>query len=195
MKRVITQIRKLGIVRPKDAEGLGISRSAFYRLVGAGHLARVGPGLYSANSDDPAVNISIIEASALIPGGVICLLSALAFHELTTQNPFEVWMAVERKAWVPSKRRLPVRMFYFTGGAFYDGIDEHKLDGTVLRVYNPAKTVADCFKYRNKIGIDVAIEALRDVWRQRKATMDDLWHYARVCRVANVMRPYMESLI
>jgi predicted transcriptional regulator of viral defense system len=151
--------------------------------VAGGDLVRVGPGVYTANSDESLSETGIVETSAMIPGGVICLLSALAFHELTTQNPFEVWLAVERKAWVPTVRRSSLRIVYFTGEAFHSGIAEHRVNGVTVRVYEPAKTVADCFKYRNKLGIDVAIEALRDAWRQRKATMDELWHYARVCRV------------
>ena len=122
------------------------------------------------------------------------LLSALRFHGLTTQNPFEVWMAVGIKARRPELDWPPVRIVRFSGPALEYGVEEHDIEGITVRVYNAAKTVADCFKYRNKIGLDVAIEALRDCWRKQKATADELWAAAKVCRVTNVMRPYLESL-
>jgi predicted transcriptional regulator of viral defense system len=131
-----------------------------------------------------------------MPGGVICLLSALRYHDLTTQAPFEVWIAVEHSAYVPRDRgaAVPLRIVYFSGAAFTAGIEKHMINGVQARIYSPAKTVADCFKYRNKIGLDVALEALHETWRERQATMDELWRYAKVCRVANVMRPYLISL-
>jgi predicted transcriptional regulator of viral defense system len=124
----------------------------------------------------------------------VCLLSALQFHELTTQWPPEVWIAVDRKGAKPTINALPVRVVRFSGAALRAGVEERQIEGVTVRVTNPAKTVADCFKYRNKLGQDVALEALRDCWRKRKATADELWQYAKVCRVAKVMRPYMESL-
>ncbi len=127
--------------------------------------------------------------------GIVCLLTALRFHGLTTQAPHEVWMAIPPKAWAPKVASPRVRLVRFSGAALTAMVDEHKIEGVPVRVYSPAKTVADCFKYRNKVGLDVAIEALRDCWRSRKATMDDLWAAARVCRMANVMRPYLESLV
>jgi predicted transcriptional regulator of viral defense system len=133
-----------------------------------------------------------------MPRGVICLLSALRFHGLTTQTPFEVWVALGHKAHRPSRTRddhmTPLRIVRFSGEALTKGVEEHKHEGVMVKIYSPAKTVADCFKYRNKIGVDVAIEALRDCWRQRRASADELWGYAKICRVANVMRPYMEVI-
>jgi predicted transcriptional regulator of viral defense system len=122
-------------------------------------------------------------------------MSALSFHNLTTQIPHEIWLAIGRKARIPKPNGVPIRVVRFSGDALTSGIEEHTIEGIAVRVYNPAKTVADCFKYRNKIGLDVAIEALRDCWQQRRATMNELWRNAKVCRVANVMRPYLESLL
>lgn len=123
------------------------------------------------------------------------MLSALRFHNLTTQSPFEVWMAVDRKARRPRSDSPPLRIVRFSGEALKVGVEEHRIEGVTVSVYCPAKTVADCFKYRNKIGLDVALESLRDCWRERRCTMSDLWCYAKICRVANVMRPYLESLV
>lgn len=139
-------------------------------------------------------NLTMAEASKRVPHGVVCLLSALRFHELTTQSPFEVWLAIGEKARLPKLDYPPLRTVRFSGDALAFGIEEHKAEGVDVRVYSPAKTVADCFKYRNKIGLDVAIEALRDCLRQRKATMDELWNAAKVCRMSKVMRPYLESI-
>jgi predicted transcriptional regulator of viral defense system len=122
-------------------------------------------------------------------------LSALLFHQLTTQDPAEVWIAIGQKSRHPKEDILPLRVVRFSGPALQEGITEHRIQGASLRVYNPAKTVADCFKFRNKIGIDVAAEALRDCLRNRKCSVDELWYFARVCRVANIMKPYMEAMV
>ncbi len=122
---------------------------------------------------------------------MVCLLSALRFHDLTTQAPHEVWMAIDVKARRPKEEILPLRIVRFSGEALTAGVGEHEVEGVGVKVYGPAKTVADCFKYRNKVGVDVAVEALRDCWRSRKATMDELWAAARICRMGNVMRPYL----
>jgi predicted transcriptional regulator of viral defense system len=129
-----------------------------------------------------------------VPKGVVCLLSALRFHELTTQAPFEVWLAIGEKAWRPRVDYPPLRVVRFSAAALASGVEQHQIEGVTIPVFSPAKTVADCFKYRNKIGLDVAIEALRECWGSRRCTMDDLWKYAKVCRVQNVMRPYLESI-
>jgi len=187
--------RRLGAVRPRDVERLGLDRIHIYRLHEEGRLKRTARGVYTLPDWDPAEYRTFAEACSRVPNGVVCLLSALRFHGLTTQAPHELWMAIDRAAWKPTVPDLPIRFVRFSGQAFRAGIGEHMVSGVTVRVYGPAKTVADCFKYRNKIGLDVALEALRECWRQRMATMDELWMYARVCRVANVMRPYMESLV
>ena len=136
-----------------------------------------------------------MEAAQRVPQAIVCLLSALQFHALTTQAPFEVWLAVDRKARLPQLDSPPVRVVRFSGKALAYGVQHHTVEGVVVRVYSPAKTVADCFKYRNKLGIDVAIEALRDCLRQKKATVDEIWEAARICRMTNVIRPYLETLM
>ena len=136
----------------------------------------------------------LAQASVRVPHGVVCLLSALRFHGLTTQNPAEVWMAIDRKARAPVERELPLRVVRFSGAALTAGVEVHRVDRVPVRIYGPAKTVADCFKYRRKIGVDVAIEALRDCLRTRRCTIDDLWRFAAVCRMQNVMHPYLEAL-
>lgn len=183
------------LFRAGEIEAVGLSRSSLYNLVESGKVARIGRGLFSFPDADLTEHQTLLETAKLIPNAVVCLLSALSFHELTTQNPFEVWIAIERKARIPKIETLPLRIMFFTGEAFTEGVETHEIEGVAVRVYNPAKTVADCFKYRNKIGLDVALEALRDVWWKKKATMDELWHYAKICRMTNVMRPYLESLV
>jgi len=128
------------------------------------------------------------------PQAIICLLSALRFHDLTTQSPFEVWLAIPNKARAPKMDYPPLRVVRFSGAALTRGIEAHVIDGVPVRVTSVARTVADCFKFRNKIGLDVALEALQEAWRTRRFNMDELWRYATLCRVANVIRPYMESL-
>ena len=159
-----------------------------------GLLERVSRGIYAAKESKVTENHSLAEAAKRVPHGVLCLLSALRFHQMTTQLPHEVWLAIGFKARRPKPDGLALRVVRFSGKALTSGVDEHSIEGVKVRIYNPAKTVADCFKYRNKIGLNVALEALRDCKKRRRATMDDLWRYAKVCRVANVMRPYLESL-
>lgn len=183
------------ILRTSDLKSIENSRVYLSALVKNGELLKIGRGLYVLPDESFTENQTILETAKAIPHGVVCLISALRFHELTSQNPFEVWLAIERKARFPKIDTLPLRIMFFTGKAFTEGIETHEIEGIEVRVYNPAKTVADCFKYRNKIGLDVALEALRDVWTKRKATMDELWYYAKICRMTNVMRPYLESLV
>jgi len=128
-----------------------------------------------------------------VPEGVICLLSALRFHGLTTQNPFEVWIAIDRKAWRPRVAHPPLRLFYLSGPALKEGVEEHEISGVTVRVFSAAKTVADCFKFRNKIGIDVAVEALREYRRTHPKHLDAIWRFAQVDRVTRVIQPYLEA--
>jgi predicted transcriptional regulator of viral defense system len=187
--------RERGVVRARELTRLGIPRIYLTRLVKNGQLHRVSRGIYAAADSDPTTNRTLAEACKRIPKGVVCLLSALRFHDLTTQLPSEIWMAIDRKAWHPKEHALPIRIIRFSGKALSEGVETHNVEGVPVRVYCVAKTIADCFKYRNKIGLDVAIEALRDAWRKRKCTMDELWHFSRICRVTNVLRPYLESII
>jgi len=149
--------------------------------------------MYAIPSFNLTEHQTLIQAAQRVPHGIICLLSALSFHDLTTQSPFEVWMAIDPKARLPKEEIIPLRIVRFSGRSLTAGVEKHSINGVKVSVYNPAKTVADCFKYRNKIGLDVAMEALRDCWRKKKATSDELWRSAKVCRVARIMRPYLES--
>jgi predicted transcriptional regulator of viral defense system len=185
---------KRQIVRAKDASELGVPRTYLPRLARRGHLEKIARGLYSSRDFSATEHASLIEAAYQAPKAVICLLSALRFHNLTTQSPREVWMAIGHKAWAPRISSPPVRLTRMSVPALHFGVNEHTISGATLRVFNPAKTVADCFKFRNKIGLDVAIEALKESRRLKRASMDELWAAAKVCRVANVMRPYLESL-
>jgi predicted transcriptional regulator of viral defense system len=182
------------IVRAKDATQLGIPRNYLGRLVQKGLLEKVGHGLYTSPKFSGTEHLTLVEASYQLPKGVVCLLSALRFHNFTTQSPHEVWVAIDQKAWAPKITSPPIRLVRMSGQALRFGIKEHRIAGAMLRVFSPAKTVADCFKFRNKIGVDVAIEGLKECRRTKKATMDEIWAAARICRVTNVIRPYMESL-
>jgi predicted transcriptional regulator of viral defense system len=173
---------------------LEIPRVSLTRAVRRGQLERVGRGLYGLPGREISAHGSLAEVALRVPKGIISLLSALRFHGLTTQAPFEVWLAIENKAIAPKLEYPPLRIVRFSGDALTEGVEEHIVDGVTIRITGVAKTVADCFKYRNKIGLDVALEALRDAWHEKRMTSDEIWRYAKVCRVANVMRPYLDSL-
>ena len=183
------------ILRTRDLEAHGIWRANLRDYVEQGVLTRVGRGLYTLVGVEAGENHSLAEIGKRVPQGTVCLLSALRFHELTTQQPHETWLALDGRARSPKADSLALRIVRFTGSALSEGREEHVIEGVPVKIYNPAKTVADCFKFRNKIGLDVALEALRETWRGRRCGMSELMRYARVCRVANVMRPYLESLI
>lgn len=191
---MLALVRKQGVIRPRDLNSRAIPREYLRRLHAKGKLERPGRGLYIAADYRPTQNHSLAEAAKRVPKGVACLLSALRFHGLTTEAPFEVWLAISAKARLPRIDHPPIRFVRFSGPALESNIEEHTIQGVKVRVYDAAKTVADCFKYRNKIGVDVAIEALRDCRKHRKASIDDLWKAARLCRVGNVMRPYLEAI-
>lgn len=193
-EKLLDLVRSRGMIRPCDLTLLGIPRVSLTRAVRRGHLERVGRGLYGLPGREVSAQGSLAEVALRVPKGVVCLLSALRFHELTTQAPFEVWLAIENKALAPKLDYPPLRIVRFSGAALTEGVEEHSVDGVTVRITGVAKTVADCFKYRNKIGLDVALEALRDAWHGKRMTSEDIWRYAKVCRVANVMRPYLESL-
>jgi predicted transcriptional regulator of viral defense system len=193
--KVLDLARERGVLRPRDLARADLPADYLWRLYRKEKLERVGRGLYAFPGADLTEHHTLAEAALRVPHGVVCLLSALRFHNLTTQSPYEVWMAIDVKARRPKEKIIPLRIVRFSGEALTAGIEDHKVEGLSVKVYRPAKTVADCFKYRNKIGLDVALEALRDCWRKRVATADELWRYAEVCRVARVMRPYLESLV
>ena len=191
---VLELVREVGVIRPRDLEAAGIPGGHLSRLARSGELVRVGRGLYTLAGAIPSEHRSLAEAAKRVPRGVVCLLSALRFHELTTQTPAEVWLTIGQKDRTPRPNGARLRIVRVSGEARDAGVETHAVEGVPVRIYGAAKTVADCFKFRNKIGTDVAIEALRDCLEQRRCTADELLEYARVCRVLRVMRPYVEVL-
>ncbi|MBS0507763.1 MAG: AbiEi antitoxin N-terminal domain-containing protein [Proteobacteria bacterium] len=192
--KLLDLVRARGLVRSCDLAPLGIPRVALTRAVRRGQLERVGRGLYGLTERPVSAHGTLAEVARRVPKGVVCLLSALRFHDLTTQAPFEVWLAIDNKAATPKLDYPPLRLVRFSGAALTECVEEHVVDGVTVRVTSVAKTVADCFKYRNKIGLDVALEALREAWAAKRMTSDEIWRCAKIDRVANVMRPYLESL-
>ena len=193
-QQVIDFAKQHSVVRPRDLAEFGLPKDYLNQLSQDGILLRIGRGLYQYPEYSFSAHQSLVEVAKLAPKGVISLLSALSFHELGTQNPFEVWLAIDRKGWRPTIKYPPVRYVTMSHENLCAGVDIYQIDGVGVKVFCPAKTVADCFKYRNKIGLDVAIEALKEGWKDRKYTMDELSKYATICRVAKVMQPYMETL-
>ena len=187
-------IRRLGIVRAADLQAHGIARRQLYRLVRKGLVERQARGIYAAGTHPVTAEHTLAQVAKQIPGGVFCLLTALRFHELTTQAPAEVWIALPEKARKPRLARPRLRVARFSGPALTEGIETHRLEGVDSRFYSAAKTVADCFKYRNKVGIDVAVEALRDFSRRHRGGATELARYARICRVSRVMQPYLDAV-
>jgi predicted transcriptional regulator of viral defense system len=181
-------------VRPRDVERMGIAREYLLRLYRQGELVRTGRGMYQRPSASATEHHTFAEVAKRVPRATLCLLSALAFHKMTTQNPFEVWIALPRGARTPRLDVVSLRVHRFSGPALTAGREKHLVEGVPVQVYSPAKTVADCFKYRNKIGLDVALEALRACLREKRATVRQIDHYARICRVSRVIRPYLEAI-
>jgi len=192
-QRVLDLARQKGLLRTSDLDAIDAPRVVLTRLTAAGLLEKVGRGLYRLPSHLGLEHEGLAAVATKVPQAVFCLLTALQFHELTTQLPRQIWIAMPRGSHVPRIDYPPIKMVQMTGAVYTAGIEEHLRDGVKLRVYSAAKTVVDCFKHRNKIGLDVALEALKDVRAKRKATADDLWRYAKICRVTNVMRPYLEA--
>jgi predicted transcriptional regulator of viral defense system len=191
---VLDLARERGIIAAHDLEEQGLPRRYLSRLHERGELDRVGRGLYALPDREITEHHDLALVARRLPDAVICLLSALRFYNLTTQAPFEVWVALSTEAWEPTRDTVPLRTVRLSGEAFTAGIAEHVVDRVPVRLYAPAKTVADCFKFRNQIGLEVALEALREYWQSRTGSIDEVWHYAGICRVQNVMRPYLEAL-
>ena len=193
-QRILDLASQRGLLRASDLDAIGSPRVILTRMTAAGLLERVGRGLYRL----PGAQVTEFESLALVatrvPQAVFCLLTALQFHGLTTQLPRQVWIAMPRGSHAPRFDYPPIKMVQFTGEAYTAGVEEVERDGVKLRAYGVAKTVADCFKHRNKIGLDVALEALKDAWRSRKVTMAELSHFAKINRVERVMQPYLEAI-
>lgn len=194
-EEVLRLVAELGLVRPRDLTARNLPHTLLAQLHQQGRLERVGRGLYRLAGYEPAGHSSLAEGCKRVSHGVVCLLSALRFHEIGTQSPFEVWMAIHPKARLPRLDYPPLRVVRFSGPALTDGVEEHSTPDGLVRVYSVPKTVVDCFRYRNKIGLDIALEALQASLRERRTTVDELWQYARMLRTANVMRPYLEASI
>ena len=192
--KVLAMVKDRGLVRTGDVVAVGIPRVTLTRMVEAGVIERVARGLYALPDADVTEHRALMEACKRVPHGVICLLSALRFHELTTQAPHEVWLAIETKARKPAVGSPPLRIVRCSREALTAGVEVHDIEGIEVPVTTPARTVADCFKYRNKLGVDVAIEALRDFRREKSGTIDELWAAAAAARVRSVIRPYLEAL-
>jgi len=195
----LSQIAKMaktsGVLRPRDLAVHGIAREYLRIATDKGILVRSGRGLYLPADSPVNEHHSVAESAKRVPKGVVCLLSALSYHDVGTQNPFEMWMAIGAKDRRPAVVNPKLRIARFSKPALEFGVETHDVEGVPVRIFSVAKTVADCFKYRNKIGLDVAIEALRDSLRQKKATPSQIWEAATVCRVANIIRPYIEALV
>jgi Predicted transcriptional regulator len=193
-KQILALACKQPLLRARDLAAHGLSTMTLSRLVAAGKLQRVARGVYSLPQRAISAHRSLAEVAIRVPRGVVCLLSALRLHGIGTQAPFEVWLAIPQTMPTPRLEQPALRVVRMSGSALSEGIEKVDVDGVGVPVFNPGKTVADCFKYRNKIGLDVALEALGEAWRARRVTMDELWHYATIDRVHNVMRPYLEAL-
>ncbi len=193
-QRLLALLGQKGLLRPRDLDEVGIPRVVLTRMTAKGLLEKAGHGLYRLPDHPGSEHESLATIATRVPQAVFCLLTALQFHELTTQLPRQVWIAMPRGSHAPRIDYPPIKMVQFAGAAYFEGIELFDRDQVTLRVYCVAKTIADCFKHRNKIGVDVAIEALKDARSQRKVSADDLWHYAKICRVANIMRPYLEAV-
>lgn len=194
-ERTLKLARRRQGVTARELAAAGVHRQVLTRLVEAGELERIIRGAYRLPDHPVSEHHGLVLASAAVPHAVICLLSALQFHGIGTQLPSEVWIAIDRRARRPALKYPPLRVVRYSGAALTEGVESHRIEGRTVKVYNVAKTIADCFKYRNKIGLDVALEALREAWRARRFTMDELHRYAAICRVERVMRPYLEALV
>jgi predicted transcriptional regulator of viral defense system len=194
IQKIMQYIGEHGMVRPRDIEAIGLPREYLIRLHRKGKLNRSGRGIYTVPNAHVTERHSYAEVAKRVPEAVVCLLSALAFHEITTQSPPSAWIALRKGARKPVLTSPSLRIVRLSGPSLAQGIENHQVEGIPVRVYSAAKTVADCFKFRNKIGLDVAIEALKDCLRQKKASINEVYRYAKICRVSNVIRPYMEAL-
>ena len=193
-QQVLRLARTRKLLRARDVTQKGLPTIALTRLVQAGKLERIARGLYGLPGAPTSEHRSLAEVAARVPKGVVCLLSALRVHEIGTQAPFEVWLAIPQHMVAPRLDQPAIRVVRMSDDALAKGVLRLRIDGVKVSVFDPARTVVDCFKFRNKIGLDVALEALRDGWSQRKFTLDDLWRYATTARLANVMRPYIEAI-
>jgi predicted transcriptional regulator of viral defense system len=195
MAKAVNFAKKHGMIRVRDAVKEGIHPENLRRLCKKGLLVKMARGIYIPADSEISQNVGLAQISKRVPNGVICLLSALQFHDIGTQSPFEVWVAIDQKAAAPRIDYPPIRIVRFSGKALSEGIEIHQIEGVEVEIYNKAKTIADCFKFRNKIGLDIALEALKDSRQRKLCTNDEIWKYAKLCRISNVMKPYLEATL
>jgi predicted transcriptional regulator of viral defense system len=193
--QVLKIVEEKGVIKAGDIEAEGISRSYLYVLHNSGLLQKITRGLYALPGTHVSEHITLIEIAKRIPNAIICLLSALGYYDLTTQLPHEVWITIPRGAWRPKTDYPSLNLTYASKEVYSYGVLEHKINGVSVKIYSPAKTIADCFKFRNKIGLDIAIEALRKGWETKKIDMDELVKAAKICKVSKVIRPYLEAIV
>ncbi|MCD2519181.1 type IV toxin-antitoxin system AbiEi family antitoxin domain-containing protein [Massilia sp. G4R7] len=193
-EQILELARSKGILRTRDVDSVALPRVLLASLTDEGRLLKLGRGLYTLPDRAASEHDSFAEVATRSENGVLCLFSALRFHDLTTQQPSDVWLAIPHKARAPRFDYPPIRIVRMSGLAMTEGVETADVGGAQVRVFGVAKTVADCFKFRNKIGLDVALEALREAWNGKRTTMEELWRHAEICRVANVMRPYLETV-
>ena len=194
LPKEIRSIAKKGVFRARDLAPVGVPRYRLGELVESGALRRTGRGVYMSQGADITEHHSLIQVAARSPKAVVCLLTALRFHDLTTENPEVVYVLLPKGMKRPRISSPQLDVTWASGDGYSHGIEEHRMSGVTIRVTSPAKTVADCFKYRAKVGIAVAAEALRDAWQKKKASAEELWQAAKVCRMTNIMRPYFDML-
>lgn len=193
--RLLAFVHRQGIVRTRDLDDIGVPREVLKRLTDRGELVRRSRGVYVLPQHEPTRHTDLAEVCARASNATVCLVTALDFHELTTQVPHAVWLMIERSAWKPRIEHPPIKVVYASGKSLTMGVETHKIEGVRVSITTPAKTVADCFKYRRHVGHDVAVEALKDCLRQRKATPAQLYEMAKIDQVAKRVRPYIEALI
>ena len=191
---VLVLARQKGLFRLSEAVAAGVHPEYVRRLATTGQLTRVGRGLYALPVQQATEHLTLAEIAKRVPKGIVCLLTALRFHGMGTQNPREVWLAIDRRAGIPRVDFAPVRLVRISGAALTSGVDEHKIERVPVRITSPARTVVDCFKFRSSVGVDVAVEALREYRRLRKGTADELWRQAKRLRMAKVVRPYWDAM-
>ena len=194
---IVELARSKGILQIRDVREAGFHPEHVRRLCQSGRLKRIDRNAYVLADAEMSADISLASVSKRIPNGVMCLLTALRYHDIGTQLPHAVWVAIDRNTpWPrPAIENPTTQIFRFSGQSFTAGIEVYNIDGVPVRIYDPGKTVVDCFKYRNKIGLDVALEALKDVLRNRRCTVGQIFEYARIRRLSKVIYPYMEAML
>lgn len=184
-----------GTLRTSEALEAGIHPRTLYALRDSGRVEKLARGLYRLADAEPAIDPDLLTVAARVPKGVVCLISALSFHQITTQIPHEVDLALPKGAWTPALQHPPLRIYRFSGNAMTEGVETHEVSAVEVRVFSAEKTLADCFKFRNKIGLDVAVEALRMYWRRGRTDIAGITRFAKIDRVETVMQPYLEAML